>query len=163
MEHKTNVMTDEPIRSKVYPVPVHLCDEFNKEVHRLLQLNIIEPSQSPYCSPAVILRKPDNSYRLAQDFRALNAIAVFGAEPMPNIEDDLYKLADCRYISELDITKACHQAKLTPDSRKYTAFPTHKGLMQYTCMPFGSVTAFATYVHLMSRVLDSFRCFYLLR
>ena len=155
LEHKISLTTDEPIRTKVYPVPVHIRDEFNKEVDRLFELGIIEPSQSPYCSPVVMIKKPDNSFRLAQDFRALNLITVFDAEPMPNIEDDLHKFSNAKFISELDITKAYHQIVLTPESRKYTAFPTYKGLMQYLRMPFGLVTACATYIRLMRKVLEN--------
>ena len=154
LTHKISLVTNEPIRSKVYPVPVHLREEFNKEVDRLFELGIIEPSQSPYCSPVVMIKKPDNSYRVAQDFRALNSITNFDAEPMPNIEDDLYKFSNAVFISELDITKAYHQVKLDLDSKKYTAFPTYKGLMQYTRMPFGLVTACATYIRLMRIVFD---------
>ena len=152
--HKISLVTDEPIRSRVYPVPVHLREDFNKEVDRLIELGIIEPSQSPYCSPVVMIKKPDNSYRLAQDFRALNSITKFDAEPMPNIEDDLFKFNNAFFISELDVTKAYHQVKLDQGSKKYTAFPTYKGLMQYTRMPFGLVTACATYIRLMRKVFD---------
>ena len=153
--HKIKLTTDDPFRSKVYPVPVHLRDEFNKEVDRLLELQIIEPSDSPYCSPVVMIRKPDKSFRLAQDFRALNSITKFDAEPMPNIEDDLYKFNNAKFITEIDITKAYHQVLLDPDSRKYTAFPTYKGLMQYRRMPFGLVTACATFIRLMRKVFNS--------
>ncbi|XP_068247850.1 uncharacterized protein [Palaemon carinicauda] len=38
---------------------------------------------------------------------------------------------------ELDICKAYHQIPLTPESRKYTAFSTNLGLMQYVRLPFG--------------------------
>ena len=72
---------------------------------------------------------------------------------MPVIENELHKFTGAKFISELDITKAYHQIKLHVDSKKYTAFPTSKGLMQYVRMPFGLVTAGATYIRLMNKVL----------
>ena len=46
-----------------------------------------------------MVKKAGNStdeYRLTQDFRALNAITVFDAEPIPDIETDLHKFAGGR-------------------------------------------------------------------
>ncbi|XP_069958173.1 protein arginine methyltransferase NDUFAF7 homolog, mitochondrial isoform X3 [Cherax quadricarinatus] len=56
---------------------------------------------------------------------------------------------------EIDIVQA-YQVMLDPSSKQYTAFPTHQGLMQYRTMPFGLVTACATYVRLMRKVLDDY-------
>ena len=153
--HEIRLTTREPVRKKIYPVPIRLRDDFDMEVDKLLELDIIEPSHSSFCSPVVMVKKPDNSYRLTQDYRALNAVTQFDSEPMPAIEDDLHKFSGCKYISEIDITKAYHQIKLHPNSRAYTAFPTSKGLMQYKRMPFGLVTACASYIRLMRKVLDS--------
>ncbi|XP_068245850.1 uncharacterized protein [Palaemon carinicauda] len=77
----------------------------------------------------------------------------FDCEPMPSFEQDLHKFADFMYITELDICKAYHQIPLTPESRKYTAFSTNLGLMQYVRLPFGLSTACATYIRLMRQVL----------
>lgn len=101
-----------------------------------------------------MIKKPDNSYRLAIDFRMLNAISHFDAEPMPTLEVDLHKFSNAKFLSEIDITKAYHQVPLSPESRKYTAFPTNFGLMQYKRMPFGLASAPATYIRLMRKVLS---------
>ena len=89
-------------------MPIHLQSEFNSEVDKLLKLEIIEPSMSPYSSSPVLIRKPDNTYRMALDFRTLNSITKFefDAEPMPTAESELYKFRDCQFISEIDITKS---------------------------------------------------------
>ena len=55
----------------------------------------------------------------------------------------------------MDITKAYHQIVLADNSRKYTAFPTNQGLKQYKRMPFGLVTACASYIRLMRLVLKN--------
>ena len=77
---------------------------------------------------------------------------------MPNIEEDLHLFHDAKYISEIDISKAYHQIPLEQNSRNYTAFQTHRGLMQYVKMPFGLVTACATYIRLMRIVLKDIPC-----
>ena len=55
----------------------------------MLDLGIIEPSYSPYSSPVVLAKKQDGSYRFCCDFRKLNSITVFDAEPIGN-PDDLF-------------------------------------------------------------------------
>nr|XP_053652431.1 protein arginine methyltransferase NDUFAF7, mitochondrial-like [Cherax quadricarinatus] len=153
--HKIDLVTDNPIKRKLYPVPVHFRDAFDREVDKLLKLKIIEPSVSAYCSPVVMVKKKDNSCRLAIDFRGLNAILRWDAEAMPLIDSDLHKFYDSSFFSEIDIVQA-YQVMLDPSSKQYTTFPTHQGLMQYRTMPFGLVTACATYVRLMRKVLDDY-------
>jgi hypothetical protein len=137
----------------VYPIPIHLKPAFDKEVDKLFDLKIIRPSNSPFSSPVVMVIQSDNTYRLTVDFRQLNAHTIFRAEPCGSLEEDLYKFAKAKKKSELDITKAYYQIKLSEKTCKLTAFPTNKGLMEFTRMPFGMVTAGATYITLMRIVL----------
>ncbi|XP_068250341.1 uncharacterized protein [Palaemon carinicauda] len=152
-EHNIKIKTTEPFVRKYYPIPAHLSKDFDDEVQSLLNLGIIELPSSNYSSPALLVKKKEGNYRLVVDFRTLNAITDFDCEPMPSFEQDLHKFADFMYITELDICKAYHQIPLTPESRKYTAFATNLGLMQYVRLPFGLSTVFATYIRLMRQVL----------
>ncbi|XP_068210592.1 uncharacterized protein [Palaemon carinicauda] len=51
ISHNIKLQSDEPIRAKNYPIPLSLLDEFNKEVDRMIDMDIIQPSTSDYCSP----------------------------------------------------------------------------------------------------------------
>jgi len=101
-----------------------------------------------------MVKKSDGTFRMAIDYRNLNAITVFHAEPACSIEEDLYKFSGAKYFSELDLTKAYYQIPLTERAKPLTAFPTHRGLMEFTRLPFGLVTACATYIRLMRIVLE---------
>ena len=163
LEHKIRVNTNKPFSRKYYPVPAHLTKAFDDEVNNLLSLGIIEPSSSNYSSPALLVKKKEGSYRLCVDYRSLNAITEFDKEPMPNFEYDLHKFSNYEYISELDICKAYHQVPLNEESKKFTAFPTNLGLMQYKMLPFGLSTACATYIRLMRIILkdlDNIVCYF---
>ena len=100
-----------------------------------------------------MVRKPDGSYRMAIDYRQLNAFTVFQAEPSCNIEEDLYRFTGAAFFSELDFCKAYYQIPLSQKARELTAFATHLGLMEFCRLPFGLVTACATYIRLMRIVL----------
>lgn len=49
------------------------------EIKDMIDLGIVEPSVSPYCSPVLIVKKKDNTNRFCIDFRTLNKAAVFDA------------------------------------------------------------------------------------
>ena len=157
LTHKIQLKTTDVVCNRNYPVPIHLKKHFDEEVERMLEMGIITPSKSNFCSPSVMVAKQGTdpkTYRVTQDFRALNAISRFDAEPMPSIEADLHKFSGAKYISEIDITRAYYQIPLDESSRKYTAFATSKGLMEYVRLPFGLVTACATYTRLMRKVFS---------
>lgn len=154
--HDIKLKTSEPVRSKIYPVPIHLKHHFDREVDELLELGRIRPSKSPYCSPVVLVKKPNSDkYRLAVDYRNINSITEFQAEPACRVEEDLHLFKGAVYFSELDLTKAYYQVPLTESARPITAFPTYLGLMEFTCVPFGLITACATYIRLMRKLLSN--------
>jgi len=86
---------------------------------------------------------------LCLDFRKINKITVFDAEPMPNQGAIMAKISNGKYFSKIDLSKGFWQIPLDKDSRKLTAFQTSKGLLQFTVMPFGLINASATFNRLM--------------
>ena len=80
IEHKIVLNSDVPVRSKPYPVPLHLMKELDKELDSMLEANIIEPSQAFYASPMVILKKPSGELRVCINYKNLNKISYFDSE-----------------------------------------------------------------------------------
>ena len=157
ISHDIKTSTTDPVRQKPYPIPFSMTEVIKEEIENMQKLNVIEPSDSPYCSPIVIVKKKDQTNRVCLDFRALNRITVFDAEPIPNVEDIFAKLAGNVFFSCFDLTKGYWQVPLTDDAKVKTAFQTPKGLMQFRVMPFGLVNAGATFSRLMRKLLEGMK------
>ena len=89
IKHTIKVNTTDPIRFKGYQVPFNTEDLVKEEIEKMLRMKIIEPSSAPYSSPIVMVIKPGKTPRFCVDFRQLNKLTVFDAEPLPNIESTL--------------------------------------------------------------------------
>ena len=139
--------SDVPIRRKMYNLPFSSKEVVEKEIQVMLDLEIIEPSKSPYSSPVVLVRK-DGSCRFCIDFRGLNKITVFDAEPIPNVDDLFVRLAHSRFFTKIDLAKGYWQILVLPEDRPKTAFAT-QGLFQFIRMPFGLVSAPAVFARMM--------------
>ena len=126
------------------------------EVEEMLKLGVIEPSNSEWCSPLVIVFKKDGSLRICIDFRKLNTISEFDAYPMPRIENLLEKIGAAKCITTLDLCKGYWQVQLEESNQHYTAFRNPAGLYQFTVMPFGLHGGPATFQRLMNQVLQGY-------
>jgi hypothetical protein len=51
IEHKIELTTDVPVRTKMYTLPYMTRKEISFELQKMLELEIIEESDSPYASP----------------------------------------------------------------------------------------------------------------
>ena len=57
------------------------------QVQQVLSSDFIRPSNSPWASPAVIVKKKDGSLQFCIDFKQLNAATIKDAHPIPRIDD----------------------------------------------------------------------------
>ena len=124
------------------------------QVQQMLSSNIIHPSNSPWASPVVMVRKRDGSLRFCIDFRQLNAATVKDAHPLPRIDDLLDPLHGANWFSTLDLKSGYWQVPITEQDKAKTAFRTSSGqLFEFNQVPFGLCNAPANFSHLMDRVL----------
>ena len=153
VECSIDLTEDKPFRVKPYPVPYAVQEVMKAEVSRMLEMGIIEPSNSDYSSSPVVVKKSDGSCRFCIDFRKLNAQTIFDAEPIPNPEVLINKIGTSNYITKIDLTKGFWQIPIKLTDRRYTAFQTEHGLMQFKYMPFGLVNAVAVVCRMVRLLL----------
>src|ERR1051325_7218656 len=155
-EHSIRVKESVPIpRKKLYPVPIVMREEVDRQVNELLAADIIEHSNSPYAHPIVCVRKKDNSIRLAVDYRAVNSISIPDRFPSVNANELLMEVGKANYITSLDATQGFFQISLADDgSRERSASATHTGLYNFKRMSFGLMNASCTYQRIMNQILE---------
>lgn len=153
-ECKLRLRTEQPVNVKQYPLPFAMREIVEEEIASMLQLGIVERSESAYNSPLVVVRKPDGTHRLCVDFRRVNEALIDYAEPIPR-SDELLATVGCKYFfSKLDFAKGYWQVPLSADSKAKTAFTSGNGHFQFSYMPFGIKTAPAVFTGLMRDILS---------
>ncbi|KAI4885672.1 hypothetical protein NFI96_028253 [Prochilodus magdalenae] len=152
-QHSIRLSKDEPIRQTTCRVPARLVPELKNEVEEMLKMGIIEPSDSEWCSPVVLVPKKDGGLRFCVDFSKLNAVSAFDPYPMPRADELIERLGKAKVLSTLDLCKGYWQVPLSQSSRKLTAFRTPSGLYHFLTMPFGLHGSAATFQRLMDKVL----------
>lgn len=148
------VTNSSPIKQRYYRVNPIVQGQINKELDEMLRLGIVEPSNSPWSSPILLVKKKDGSFRFCVDYRKLNSVTVRDSYPLPLVSDILDKLRNAKYISSLDVKSAYWQVPVAESSRQYTAFTVpNRGLFQFRRMPFGLHNAPATWMRLLDSVI----------
>lgn len=151
--HAIDTGTNAPLRQRPYRVSASERQVIADNVDDMLRRGVIQPSNSPWASPVVLVTKKDGSIRFCVDYRRLNKITRKDVYPLPRIDDALDCLQGAEYFSSLDLRSGYWQVPMADNDRSKTAFITPDGLYEFNVMPFGLCNAPATFERLMDTVL----------
>ena len=116
-----------PINIKPYRYSPTQKDGIERQVKEMLSNGIIRPSQSPFASPVILVKKKDDSWRFCVDYQQLNNITVKNKYPLPVVDELLDELNGAAWFTKLDMRSGYHQIRLAPEDEAKTAFRTHSG------------------------------------
>ncbi len=154
VEHKIKLQDSTPIKQPARRKPIHMRDEEKRHVQDLLKRGLIEPSESPWASPTVLVRKKNGETRFCVDYRRVNERTIKDSYPLPLISDALDCLEGAKWFSTLDLASGYWQVPLAESSRPVTAFVSEtSGHWQWKVLPFGLCNAPACFERLMEKVL----------
>lgn len=128
--------------------------EIHNQITRLLQNDIIEPSNSPYSSNVHLVPKKNGQKRLVVNFIPLNEISKKDNYPLPQLEDLFSALRGARYYAALDCTEGFLQIPILESHRERTAFTTPQGLFHFKRCPFGYTNSPAKFQRTMNQVFE---------
>ena len=142
-----------PKRQPARRVPFALRQELARQLQKMQEEGVIQPSSSPWASAVVLVRKKDGGLRICFDYHQLNSVTKLDTFPLPRIDDLLDQLGSAKCFTTLDLAAGYWQIRVADDSVEKTAFVTPDGLFEFRVMPFGLTNAPAVFQRLMQTVL----------
>ena len=123
-------------------------------MQEMLDLGAIRPSDSPWCSAVVLVKKKNRELRFCIDLRKLSARTMKDAYSLPRIDETLERLKGSCIFSSLDLKSGYWQVEIEEESKQYTAFTLGPlGFSECNIMPFGATNAPATFQRQMESCL----------
>ncbi|XP_029601952.1 uncharacterized protein LOC115186468, partial [Salmo trutta] len=153
VQHEIDTGDARPIKIRPRRIPLARREAADTAIVDMLRADFIEPSDSPWSAPVVMVPKKGGKLRFCVDYRGLNSITTKDSYPLPRIDESLDHVRGSSWFSSLDLRSGYWQVPLSPGAREKTAFSTDRGHWQFKVLCFGLCNAPATFERLMDRVL----------
>ena len=152
VEHHIDTRCSRPVFARPRRLSPDKLSVAKEEFQKLLEMNIIRPSNSPWASPLHMVAKPTSGWRACGDYRALNAVSEDDRNPMPHLQDFAINLEGKNIFSKIDLVRAYNQVPMNAADIAKTAIVTPFGLFEHLRMPFGLKNAAQTFQRFMDSV-----------
>jgi len=145
----------EPKSLKVYPLSPLEQAELDAFLEENLCTRQIRPSKSPIAAPVFFIKKKDSSFRLVQDYRALNTVTIKNRYPLPLISELVFQLCGAKYFTKLDVHWGFNNVRIKPGDEWKAAFCTNHGLFKPLVMFFRMTNSPATFQTMMNDIFQT--------
>lgn len=143
--HRIDTGDATPIKQRYYRLSPEKQKIIAEQADEMLDLDVIEPCESPWSSPVLVVGKKDGKPRFCLDSRKLNSVTRKDAYSLPYVSEILDNLRDAKYLSSIDLSKAFWQIPIEESDRDKTAFyVSGRGTFRFKVTAFGLTNAPAT-------------------
>ena len=119
VKHHIKLTDPVPFKEAYRRIPPQMYGEVKAHIQEMLNLGAIRPSNSPWASAIVLVRKKDGRLRFCIDLRRLNNRTVKDAYSLPKIESILDSLIGAQIFSTLDLKAGYWQVEMAEECRAY--------------------------------------------
>ncbi|KAI5339377.1 hypothetical protein L3X38_018649 [Prunus dulcis] len=157
--------SEKNIPTKARPIQMNqeLMEFCKKEIHELLQKNIIRKSKSPWSCPAFYVQKNAELERgvprLVINYKPLNSVLEWIRYPIPNKRDLINRLGKAVVFSKFDMKSGFWQIQIDESDMYKTAFVTPFGHYEWNVMPFGLKNAPSEFQNIMNDIFNPYSHF----
>ena len=126
-----------------------------RHIKDMLRAKLIEPCDSPWASPTLVVPKKDGTTRFCSDYRKLNGVTTPIATPINCCNEifDNLAYAKPKWMCLCDLKSGYSHMEMDEDAKKKAAFVTHLGQFCPTRLNFGTKTAPQYFTKMMAEVL----------
>lgn len=142
--YKLKVITEKEVMPKNEPVPYCEREAVQKEINKMLENDITEPSDSIFSYPLV--SKADSSIRVCLDCREIRKVIERDNTQPEGTDQILMSFHGMKYVSSFDLTNGFLQVELNKNSRKYVSFLFTGQNLKYKRLPFGLLNSVSEFI-----------------
>lgn len=160
-EHHIHTDNSLPVYKHPYRKSPAELRAIKTEIQRMLKLKIIEPSNSEWGAPCILVRKPpengvEQPPRFVVDYRGLNSVTRSDGYPIPSVANVLDSVSQGKVFGRCDLASGYWQIPLRKQDQPKSAFCTHVGLYHFLRLPFGMKTAPSTFQRILNTVFADY-------
>ncbi len=119
---KFDIHVSEKWQAKKYGYPLIYQEAVRRQVELMIEEKIIQPSNSQYINPIVIVPKKDGSIRICLDASAFNSLLIKVHQDPRKIETLLFEETKGEVFSSFDFSQGFLQIPLRTNNFKILSF-----------------------------------------
>ena len=121
-KHHINLTDPTPFKERHRRIPPAMVQSVREHLKEMLDLGVIRPSNSPFASNVVLVKKKDGTLRFCIDLRRLNNNTIKDSYALPRTEETFDALHGSCIFSTLDLKSSYWQVEIEENDKHKNSF-----------------------------------------